>query len=87
MLSLTSKSPYSINEYFAIEFADDYERLEKNKENKPVLAFLNESFIDIDTEYDGSSRSDEIIIDTLSKAIRMCDDEQGVQILPNRVKA
>lgn len=75
LLSLTSKSPYNINEYFAIEFADDYERLEKNRENKPILEFLNESFMDIDVEYDASSRIDEIINDTLRKAIRMCDDE------------
>lgn len=75
LLSLKSKSPYSINEYFAIEFADDYERLEKNRENKPILEFLNESFTDIDVEYDASSRIDEIINDTLRKAIRMCDDE------------
>lgn len=75
LLSLISKSPYNINEYFAIEFADDYERLEKNRENKPILEFLNESFMDVGVEYDASSRIDEIINDTLRKAIRMCDDE------------
>lgn len=72
LLSLTSKSPYYINEYFAIEFAEDYERLERNKENRPILEFLNESFIDIDVDYDGSSAMDAKIIDTLKKAISMC---------------
>lgn len=64
LISLASKSPYRINEYFAVEFADDYERLKKSKENRPILEFLNESFTDIDVEYDASSRIDERIIDT-----------------------
>lgn len=75
LISLASKSPYRINEYFAVEFADDYERLEKSKENRPILEFLNESFFDIDVEYDGSSKMDEIIIDTLRKAIRLCGEK------------
>ena len=75
LISLASKSPYRINEYFAVEFTDDYERLEKNRENKPILEFLNESFFDIDVEYDGSSKMDEIIIDTLRKAIRLCGEK------------
>lgn len=75
LISLASKSPYRINEYFAVEFTDDYERLEKSKENRPILEFLNESFFDIDVEYDGSSKMDEIIIDTLRKAIRLCGEK------------
>lgn len=74
LLSLTSKSPHYINEYFAIEFAEDYERLEKNKEDRPILEFLNESFIDIDVDYDGSSAMNAKIIDTLKKAISMCGE-------------
>lgn len=72
LLSLTSKSPYYINEYFAIEFAEDYERLEIIKENGPILEFLNESFFDIDVDYDGTSAMNAKIIDTLKKAISMC---------------
>ncbi|WP_077074661.1 hypothetical protein [Aedoeadaptatus urinae] len=72
LLSLTSKSPYYINEYFAIEFAEDYERLERIKENRPILELLNESFFDIDVDYDGTSAMDTKIIDTLKKAISMC---------------
>lgn len=74
LLSLTSKSPYYINEYFAIEFAEDYERLERIKENRPILEFLNESFFDIDVDYDGTSAMDAVIIDTLKKAISMCGE-------------
>ena len=69
--SLESRAPYCINEYFATDFAEDYERLEKNKENRPILEFLNESFTDIDVDYDGSSAMDAKIIDTLKKAISM----------------
>lgn len=72
LLSLTSKSPYYINEYFAIEFAEDYEKLERITENRPILEFLNESFFDIDVDYDGTSAMDAKIIDTLKKAISMC---------------
>ena len=72
LLSLTSKSPYYINEYFAIEIAEDYERLERIKENTRILEFLNESFFDIDVDYDGTSAMDAKIIDTLKKAISMC---------------
>ena len=71
LLSLTSKSPYYINEYFAIEFAEDYERLERIKENRPILEFLNESFFDIDVDYDGASAMDAKIIDTLKKAMHI----------------
>lgn len=71
LLSLTSKSPYCINEYFATDFAEDYERLERNKENRAILEFLNDSFTDIDVDYDSSSAMDAKIIDTLKKAISM----------------
>lgn len=72
LLSLESRSPYCINEYFATDFAEDYEKLERNKENRPILEFLNDSFTDIDVDYDGSSAMDAKIIDTLKKAISMC---------------
>lgn len=75
LLSLESRSPYCINEYFATDFTEDYERLERNKENRTILEFLNDSFTDIDVEYDGSSKMDEIIIDTLRRAISMCNEK------------
>lgn len=74
LLDLRSESPYRINEYFATEFADEYDRLEK-QENQSVLEFLNDSFTDIDVDYDGSEAIAAKIIDTINKAISMCNDE------------
>lgn len=74
LLDLRYESPYCINEYFAIEFAEEYDRLEK-QENQSVLEFLNDSFTDIDVDYDGSEAIAVKIIDTINKAISMCTDE------------
>lgn len=74
LLDLRYESPYRINEYFATEFAEEYDRLEK-QENQSVLEFLNDSFIDIDVDYDGSEAIGAKIIDTINKAISMCSDE------------
>lgn len=81
LLSLESRSPYCINEYFANDFAEDYEWLERNKENRAILEFLNDSFTDIDVEYDGSLKMNEVIINTLRKAISMCDGKTSLDLL------
>lgn len=74
LLDLRYESPYCINEYFATEFAEEYDRLEK-QENQSVLEFLNDSFTDIDVDYDGSEAIAAKILDTINKAISMCNDE------------
>lgn len=72
---LKSKSPYKINEYFATDFSEDYERFEKFKVNSQVLEFLNDSFTDIDIDFDGSEEMNKKVVETLSKAISMCKDK------------
>lgn len=74
LIDLLSESPYRMNEYFAIEFYEDYDRLE-NQETQSILDFLNDSFTDIDVDYDGSEEMDAKILDTINKAISMCNDE------------
>ena len=73
LLDLLSESPYRINEYFATEFADEYDRLE-NLETQSILEFLNDSFTDIDIDYDGSEEMDAKILDTINEAISKCND-------------
>lgn len=72
---LKSKSPYEINEYFATDFSEDYEQFEEFKMNRQVLEFLNDSFMDIDIEFDGAEEMNKKVLETLSKAISMCKDE------------
>lgn len=63
--------PYEINEYFAFEFADDYNVFAQDKNNIEVLDYLNDEFIDIDVDYSHSSEFDSKVRETIDEAINM----------------
>lgn len=74
---LQNMKPYDINEYFAVEFSDDYDEYEKNPKYVPVLEYLNDEFIDIDivsaTIDEGVTALSDRIIETIKTAIRMLE--------------
>ena len=63
--------PYEINEYFAVEFADDYDVFAQDKNNIETLEYLNDEFIDIDVDYSHSSAFDSKVRETIDEAINM----------------
>ena len=63
--------PYEINEYFAVEFADDYKVFAQDKNNIEVLDYLNDEFIDIDVDYSLRDDFDSKVRETIDEAINM----------------
>lgn len=63
--------PYEINEYFAVEFADDYDVFAQDKNNIEVLDYLNDEFIDIDVDYSLRDDFDSKVRETIDEAINM----------------
>ena len=63
--------PYEINEYFAVEFADDYNVFAQDKNNIEVLDYLNDEFIDIDVDYSLRDDFDSKVRETIDEAINM----------------
>lgn len=70
-----NNSAFDINGYFGSgDFADDYDEYEKKikyKSQLEVLSFLNDEFIDIDTDYYDSPDFEERVFKTLDRAIEM----------------
>lgn len=70
-----NNSAFDINGYFGSgDFADDYDEYEKKikyKSQLDVLSFLNDAFIDIDTDYYDSPDFEERVFETIDKAIGM----------------
>lgn len=70
-----NNSAFDINVYFGSgDFADDYDYYEKEikyKSQLEVLSFLNDRFIDIDTDYYDSPDFEERVFKTIDKAIEM----------------
>ncbi|WP_295147318.1 hypothetical protein [uncultured Peptoniphilus sp.] len=64
-------NPYEINEYFAIEFADDYDVFAQDKNNIETLDYLNDEFIDIDVDYSHRDDFDSKVRETIDEAINM----------------
>lgn len=64
-------NPYEINEYFAVEFADDYDAFAQDKSNIEALDYLNDEFIDIDVDYSHTDEFDSKVIETIDEAINM----------------
>lgn len=64
-------TPYEINEYFAVEFADDYDVFAQDKKSIEVLDYLNDEFIDIDVDYSHTIEFDSKVKETIDKAINM----------------
>lgn len=62
---------YQINEYFAVEFADDYDVFAQDKSNIEALDYLNDEFIDIDIDYSHTSKFDSKVKEVIDKAIDM----------------
>lgn len=58
-----------INNYFNSDFSDDYEEFEKDKSNIEALEYLNDEFIDIDTDYLDSPNLDNKVKSVLEEAI------------------
>lgn len=63
--------PYEINEYFAFEFADDYDVFAQDKSNIEVLDYLNDEFIVIDVDYSHTDEFDSKVRGTIDEAINM----------------
>lgn len=67
-----TKSAKELSNYFTWDFADDYAPFEKySPAYKPVLSFLNDKFIDIDTDYSDSKEFEEKVFSTIEIAIKM----------------
>lgn len=64
-------NPYEINEYFAVEFADDYNVFAQDKSNIEALDYLNDEFIDIDVDYNYRDGFDSKVRYTIDEAINM----------------
>lgn len=64
-------NPYEINEYFAVEFADDYDVFAQDKNNIEALDYLNDEFIDIDVDYSHSIDFNSKVKGTIDEAINM----------------
>ncbi len=64
-------STYEINEYFANDFADDYDFFAKDENNIEALEFLNDEFIDIDTDYRGTDNFEAKVFETIDKALKL----------------
>lgn len=62
---------YKINEYFAMEFAEDFDVFLANGEPENVLQYLNDEFFEIDVDYNSSKKMDEKVRQTLTKALMM----------------
>lgn len=63
--------PYEINEYFAVEFADDYDGFAQDKNNIEALDYLNDEFIDIDVDYSHRDDFDSKVRGTIDEANNM----------------
>lgn len=61
-----------INDYFANDFCDDWDKFVKNTP-KEVLEFLNDNFYIIDTQYMDSDNFESKVKETLKKALEMID--------------
>lgn len=66
-----SCNPYEINEYFAVEFADDYDVFAKDKSNIETLDYLNDEFMDIDVDYSHTDEFDSKVRESIDEAINM----------------
>ena len=64
---------YEVNEYFANDFAEDYNYYEKERNNTNVLKFLNDEFIDIELDYSRTKEFDNKVKNTLDRALSMLD--------------
>ncbi len=64
-------SAYKINEYFANDYADDYDIFEKDKNNLAALEYLNDEFIDIDIDYSQTDQFEQKVFETLEKALKL----------------
>ena len=66
---------FDLNAYFgSADFADDYDEFEKDikyESQLDVLAFLNDEFTDIDTDYYDSPDFEKRVFKTIDKAIKM----------------
>ena len=70
---LKKMKSYEVNEYFANDFAEDYDYYEKERNNTNVLKFLNDEFIDIDLDYSRTKKFDNKVKNTLDRALSMLD--------------
>lgn len=68
---LKNPDPYEVCTYFATDFAEDYEKFEQDKSNIPALEYLNDAFIDIDTEDYGTDNFADVVKSTLNAALKM----------------
>lgn len=69
-----NKSAREICDFFTWDFADEYDEFEKNSKydsQDNVLSFLNDEFIDIDTDYYDSPDFEERVSKTINRAIEM----------------
>ena len=64
-------SAYEINEYFATEFADDFDEFGKEKDNVRILNYLNDEFIDIDIDYSQTKEFASKVKEVVDEAINM----------------
>lgn len=69
-----NKSARDICDFFTWDFADEHDEFVKNikyDSQIKVLSFLNDEFIDIDTDYYDSPDFEERVFKTLDRAIEM----------------
>lgn len=69
-----NKSAREICDYFTWDFADKHDEFVKNSKydsQDSVLSFLNDEFIEIDTDYYDSPDFEERVLKTIDKAIEM----------------
>ena len=69
-----NNSAFDICDFFTWDFADEHDEFVKNikyDSQIKVLSFLNDEFIDIDTDYYDSPDFEERVFKTLDRAIEM----------------